>query len=222
LAFYDFFRGECGLQCTNTLQGLWDVAGTCGWWWPFENACIITPKPSAIRKNDNGLHCDGGPALSYTDAWHLWCLNGVRVPQWLAETTAEQLDPKKVVELTNAEVRREFVRKVGMERLWYKLQPTVIDEEAFDVGGQYQLADINVGSDRAWRYLRMENPSLPGTWHVEGVPQECRTVREALNFRNGLTEDQISDDGADWYQQGDVVLRPQGPKQFKRFPTVLT
>ena len=69
----------------------------------------------------------------------------------------------------------------------------------------------------------MENASIPELYHVEGVPQSCRTVRDALNVRNSLTEEQIDDEnGIDWYQQGDVILRPKGAKKFKRLPKKLT
>jgi hypothetical protein len=55
------------------------------------------------------------------------------------------------------------------------------------------------------------------------VPNDVKTVREALNWRNGLTETQIDDkSGADWYQQGDVILRPRGAIKFKSLPLVLT
>ena len=68
----------------------------------------------------------------------------------------------------------------------------------------------------------MLNPSI-GVWHVEGVHPSCDTVRKALNFRVGLTEDQIDDiNGADWYEQGDVILKPKGVAKFKSSPTILT
>ncbi len=44
-----------------------------------------------------------------------------------------------------------------------------------------------------------------------------------LNFRNGLRPDQIDPvNGADFYQQGDVLLFPRGAKTFKPRPSILT
>jgi hypothetical protein len=224
LAFYQFFLSECGLACCAPLEPLMRLSLASGWWWPFENACIVTPRPTALYRNaEHQLHHEGGPAISYGDAWHIHALNGVRVPEWIVVSSPEQMDPTRITELGNAEVRREFVRRVGMERLWHKLSPTILDTESFPVGGEYTLADLNVGSDRPWRVLKMQNPSLPEVWHVEGVDPQCNTVRDALNFRNGLSESQIDDEhGADWYQQGDVILRPSSAEKFKRLPVILT
>ena len=161
--------------------------------------------------------------MSYGDSWHLYALNGVCVPEWVSVPPPERLDPTRITELSNAEVRREFVQRIGMERLWHKLSPTILDAETFVVGGEYTLADLHVGTDRPWRVLKMQNPSLPEVWHIEGVAPDCSTVREALNFRNGLNETDVDDiNGMDWYQQGDVILRPSGALKFKRLPIVLT
>ena len=71
----------------------------------------------------------------------------------------------------------------------------------------------------------MSNPSLPEVWHVEGVPPDTKTVAEALNYRNGLSPDQIDDEnGIEWYQQGDVTMRPKAEKgaKFRSRPTIIT
>jgi len=194
------------------------LAEVAGWWWPFKTTCILTPRPSALNRNSNGqLHADDKPAIEYTNAWSIWALNGVRVPGWLAREPSETIDPRKLTSLDNAEVRREFVRKIGIDRICYKLGAKVADKL-----GSYELLRLAVGEGRTWTYLKMLNPSI-GTWHVEGVPNEINTVQEALNWRNGLTADMIDDEnGADWVQQGDVILRPRGVSKFKGKPSILT
>ena len=83
----------------------------------------------------------------------------------------------------------------------------------------YSLGVLKVtGRDRV--YLKMFNPSV-GIFHVEGVPPDKRTLRAALDWRNGL-EGKVSENGADWYQQGDVVFLPKGKKFFKPKPIQLT
>jgi|3_EtaG_2_1085321.scaffolds.fasta_scaffold12633_4 hypothetical protein len=32
------------------------------------------------------------------------------------------------------------------------------------------------------------DPSLDGVWHVEGVHPDCKTVKQALEWRNGTEE----------------------------------
>jgi hypothetical protein len=106
-------------------------------------------------------------------------LNGVRVPQWLAETPADKLGVKKIAKIDNAEVRREFVRKVGIDRLCYGLKAEVIDSK-----GDYELLLLDIGDKVKRPYLKMKNPSI-GCWHVEGVPPGTKTVDEANKWRRG-------------------------------------
>jgi hypothetical protein len=147
--------------------------------YPLEKHCIITERMLVCKKNANGLHCDGGPAVEYRDGTKVFALNGVRVPQWIAETPIHQLDPSKFAEITNAEIRREFVRKVGIEQICNKMGTVVIDKS-----GDYELHEIDLGGATGkWPYLKMLNPSI-GVWHMECVDRTCRTVKDAIKWRN--------------------------------------
>ena len=126
------------------------------------------------------LHCNDGPAIHYPDGWSIYALNGVRVPEWLVETKAARLDARKFAELDNVEIRREFVRKVGIERIATELGAEVLDRR-----GDYELLSVDLGGQTGkWPYLKMRNPSI-GVWHLEAVVKECATVEQALNWRNG-------------------------------------
>ena len=131
-------------------------------------------------KNEHGLHCHDAAALRYRDGWGIWALNGVRMTQEQVETPAEQLNPQIVAQESNAEVRRELVRKIGVERLCAALNARVLDR----AGEMYELLALDIGDGRFRPYLKMRNPSI-GVWHVEGVPPDIRTVEEALKWRNG-------------------------------------
>ena len=80
----------------------------------------------------------------------------------------------------NVEVRRELVRKIGVERIYLKLGGKVIDTK-----DKYELVTLNLGDDRNRPFLKFENASVPGVIHIEGVPPNTKTVSEALAFRNG-------------------------------------
>ena len=179
LAVYDYFATVCGLiKQTEKLRGLWSVAKNAGWYLPYEHICWISERHNICRLKDNRIHCSDGPAIAYSDGWAIYGLNGVRVPQWLVETPANRIDPKKFAEIENAEVRREFVRKVGVERIAQKCGATLLDKR-----DDYELLQIDLqGSTGKWPYLKMLNPSI-GVWHLECVDKACRTVQQALNFR---------------------------------------
>ena len=218
-AYTSFFDRVCGLRHAKLVEArAYERAlSHCGWWWPHKEFCICTERPSTIRLASGQLHADGKPAVEY-DGWSVWALHGVRVPRWLAEQRDSEIDPRKFSAIDNAEVRREFVRKVGIERII-----SATGAKSLDKRGEYELLQMRVGDER-WTYLKMLNPSI-GTWHVEGVDNRCRTVVEALNFRKppklrALAVD--DENGSDWYQQGDVCIWPSSARSIKTEPVILT
>ena len=84
-----------------------------------------------------------------------------------------------ILRTTNAEVRREIVRKIGIERACQQLAAKVVDRQ----GELYELLLLDLGDKRRRPYLKMRNPSL-GVYHLEGVHPTCKTVEEALRWRN--------------------------------------
>lgn len=113
LAFYDFFRTECGIEETQKLNGITKVAKSAGWWWPFENICVITERPNALHRDGQGrLHCEDGPALSYPDGFGVWSWHGVRVPRDLIEGN---WDTYAILREPNAEIRRCAIEKQGWD-----------------------------------------------------------------------------------------------------------
>jgi len=164
---------------THQLDAWVELCGAGGWGLPFDRICYLCERPVLISLTEHGLlHCDGSPAVVFRDGCAVWALNGVAVPQWLGETAADEINPRRVVQITNAEIRREFIRKVGMDKICDALQARCIDRQ-----GDYELLLLALGSGQLRPYLKMLNPSI-GTWHVEGVAPTCRTVAQALAWRN--------------------------------------
>ena len=125
------------------------------------------------------MHKDGAAAVAYSDGWGVYALNGIRMKSDYVLTPAEQLTPETVLKETNADVRRELLRKVGIERMLSNLEHKVLEKR-----GTYEVLSVKLSDQvRDARYLRMLNPSV-GTWHLEGVPAECDTVEKSLNWRN--------------------------------------
>ena len=128
------------------------------------------------------MHCEHGPALGYPDGWLIYALNGVRVSKDLVETPAEKLDAKIILKETNAEIRREIVRKIGIEKVCRNLNAKIID--SFE---SYELLELELGDGRTRPYLKMRNPSIQ-TYHIEGVHPSIKTCKEALAWRNQQKE----------------------------------
>jgi hypothetical protein len=173
----------------------------CGYVYPLDEVCIVAEKPTTIHhtipegRDTPVLHCDGGPALEYADGLKAWSLNGVSVPQWLAETPSHQLDVKKYTEIENADVRTEFLRKVGLERM-LEFGTKVDSYEEYDnewyQKSQYELYDMKelfAGISYA-PHLKMTNQTT-GVFHVEAVAPSCQNIEDAVKDRFGGKELEI-------------------------------
>jgi len=206
---------------TEQQMGLLDqwlsISKSTGWWHPYEGVCFCCERPAVQRVDSRGrLHAADGPAMQMRDGWQIWAWHNVRVTEQIV-MAPETLTPEQIAKETNAQVRQVMVERIGIERICQMFKAKSVDQQ-----GDYALLMLDLGDGRKRPYLKMRNPSI-GVWHVEGVDPRVRTVQEALNFRNGLTPDQVDEiNGADWYQQGDVILRPQGHATYKSQPIILT
>jgi len=158
--------------------------------YPLRTVIVVCDRPKTVKTKkvmQNGvvnyvLHCENGPAVEYRDGFKLYSMNGVKVPEWLAETPDNQIDPKKFTELDNVEVRREFLRKVGVERIVQHMKMKLMDKTE---DGVYELYQVNLGKEIGkWPILKMKNPSI-GVYHMEWVDENIKTVEDAIKFRNG-------------------------------------
>lgn len=182
-AFYDFFQRigvefdrEWGFEIWRDFILKSGVFATV----LCENVAFVCIRPCKVNLNDNGdLHSDKEMAIYWRDGYGEYYMNGVSMPENIILTRADKIDPKLVLTEKNAEVRREIVRKIGVEKLCRDLGAKVIDMK-----DNYELLELNLGDARMRPYLKMINPSI-GTYHIEGVSPECKTVDQALEFRNG-------------------------------------
>lgn len=199
-SFYDFFKNELCINFPNNLE--YETLKKCtayGMVWPLENLCVVCQPPTIIKKNERGLHCENGPALSYNGDNEIWALNGITVPKELVLTPSEELSIDFFKNEKNADVKAEFVRKYGVERMldmgkivdsyenypdqtnyswWWKSEYELWDMSAIFEGIPYQP------------YLKMKNQTT-GVWHVEAVSPSCKTLSEAVKERFGGREMKI-------------------------------
>lgn len=162
---------------------------------------IKKPDEWRIENNDTKMYYRYGNKEKYF-------FGRIEVPKWLYVTTAEELNPKDYLLLENADVRAEFVRKIGIDRL-VELG-TVIDtyenypDNEMWVKSEYKIIDMHeiipprktvnqfgnkIGNAKPFTYapfLYMKNQTT-GVYHLEGVHPRCRTLYDAIKMRyNGL------------------------------------
>jgi len=183
LSYYDFLLNELKINCVEPMKPFIELAKCCGWWIPYQNHVVLQHRFQEVHRNSNGdLHNEHGMSIKYRDGWGFYSLNGVTVPEWMVLKKPEDIDPKELMKIDNAQIRTEFVRKVGIDRCFYKLGKVI------DKFGDYELGLLELGDGRKRPYLKMKNPSVPDLWHVEGVHPSCLTVSSALTWRNGTSE----------------------------------
>jgi hypothetical protein len=162
---------------------------------PYKGIAFISHKPEEINWQDGKLHMDGGLAVKYKDGNGLYSLNGVTVDEHLACTPEGDLDIDYFNNQKSADIRTEFVRKYGIERMLDHGKKI----DSYDKYGdewwsksQYELYDMESlfkGADYA-PHLKMTNQTT-GVYHVEPVHPSCRTIFDAVKDRFGGEELEI-------------------------------
>jgi hypothetical protein len=193
-AFYDFFKHEVNLDFKEFDKNyeIWKSTTELGMIFPLDNICIVCEKPSIVKLNENrAIHCDGGPAVQYEGRGEIsiFALNGVVVPEWLAVTPSSKIEISQYNSITNADVRMEFVRKVGIERM-LETGKLIDSFKNYDkewwTKSQYELWDMHhlfQGINYA-PHVKMVNQTT-NVFHVEAVSPNCRTLCEAIQERLG-------------------------------------
>lgn len=203
-SFYDYMFSEVGVEIDSDLMQkykTWERTSAIWAIYPLDELTVICRKPTAIHLNENNvLHRDGGPAMEFEGLgnFKIFSLNGVRVPEYLAVTPSHQIDVKLYNEEKNADVKAEFIRKVGVESM-LEFGEKLDTFENYDQEenpwwwkSEYELWDMKhlfSNLDTA-PYLRMINQTSR-VFHLEGVSPECRTIRDAIKERFGGREMRI-------------------------------
>lgn len=197
-SFYDYLVDQFGFEKLGIKPDLgkkyeiWQRTSEIGMIYPLDQVTIVCEKPIAIHLNENNvLHRDGGPALEYAGngGMKLWYLNGVKVPEYLVTTPSHELTVDQFLSEKNADVRAEFIRKMGVERLLElgkKIDTHENYDEPFWNDSEYELWDMeSIFQTHDYApFLKMRNPTTK-VWHLEGVSPNCRNLRDAIKERFG-------------------------------------
>lgn len=201
LIYYQYMRVELGVTGLEKIQYLLELAKHVGWMWMSSDTTIVTRRPEKIsfqRKPGvldveipgcpgRVLHNYDGKAVEYRDGNGVYVINGTFIPpefHHLVETRAESISVEEVMGIKNTEIRTEFLKKIGIDKAFDKLDKKKLDAKELDKGGLYELFSVQMG-ETTRVYLRGECPSNQEPF-FEAVPPDCQTVEQALNFRNGF------------------------------------
>ena len=189
VAYLSFFRHIAKLDIDYSKFDHWEKATIHGSYRIMHSEfCIISDRPKKLQvDNQNRPHCFQGPYCEWSDGSALYAIHGVRVPMWICETKVDEFTKEMILSENNVDFRRCIIQKIGINKAIELLGADVVDTYDSQVGGKYELLMVdytNTGEKRP--YLKMSNPSLENTYHIEGCHPNVKTCKEAIMFRNGL------------------------------------
>ena len=190
ISFIDFCISV--LNC-NYSQREWTVfealVKDCDWILPFEKICIVCDRPTKLSfDNENRLHAEGKPAISFADGYSLYSYHGVTLPEKYGKVHPKEWQAKWLLEETNAELRRVLIQGIGYSRICQDLQAIELDSWQ-----EYTLLTIESDIDIESIYLlKMTCPST-GYIHALRVPPDINSARDAIRWVNwGIDPEEFS------------------------------
>ncbi|WP_285185846.1 DUF6745 domain-containing protein [Rhodococcus sp. MEB041] len=188
LAYYDIHRtlGISAFRGTDhaILDTQTALAGATGWWWAFDNVCVMSERPGFLQTeplpgavhNERRLHGQNEPAVQFADGRSVHVDHGTIVPEWvIAEPTVERIARER-----NIEVRRCAIERIGWD--------VYIDEAGLE------LVDRTGDPGNAGAPLSLY--ATPTSWVDDGrillvvngsVERDGRRRRYGLPVPNGMT-----------------------------------
>ncbi len=182
---YADYHSALGAGSSYALRGLIETARECGWWWPFEQSCVIAAKPTQIALDArNRPHSASGPAITYADGFRLWALSGVRITP-MVFGALPRLNARRIEAERNVEVRRALIEHYGQER--FLLESRAIKIHQDDFGTLYYKT---MPEDEPLVMVKVVNATPePGNNTYRDyflrVPPHIRTAREAVAWTFG-------------------------------------
>ena len=178
LGFYNFFS-ETDTCDTSKLNGLWEIAQSCGWWHPMQGAVIFQHRHDAVHLIDGQLHNDLGPSVHYRDGLSVWSIRGVRVDEQIVMKPETQTI-KQINGESNAEIKRIRIERYGWENYLRKTDARVLEERQNDI--EATVESLMQAGDM--RVLVGACPSTGRVYAME-VDPSCDNCDAAKNYLQG-------------------------------------
>lgn len=186
IARYDYFNQVLKVPGLEIIEPLVEMCAV-NWWLPLEGVCFVSRNPITIHLNeDDELHCESGPALSYVDGFSLYYVDGVEVNEQII-MFPETLTIDEIQSISNVEAKRIAITRLGWDRYLDMVQAKPIDSKVVTLTSGiswletlYQVDD----SDLQCNIIVTCDPSTSRVYFLE-VPSDCRSCDQAQVYMNG-------------------------------------
>ena len=93
-----------------------EIAQSCGWWWPFDDVCVLSDRHALIARDDRGrLHASDGPAVMYPDGWSIYSWHGIVVDPSVV-LHSDLITVAQIQDEPDLDVRRVLLERYGADR----------------------------------------------------------------------------------------------------------
>ena len=183
LSFYSVFKGL--IPEVDKLEGLFEIAKSCGWWWSFDEVAVMTERPNTIKLDgERRLHNEHGPSVSYPDGWALYHYHGVDIPsEWITEGLPSAA---QALQWENVEQRRAACEMIGWISLLDQLDAVVIDKDTDPEIGELVEVTLPNGDESPTREKFLKVLCGTGREFALPVPPEMTTALEAQSWTWGM------------------------------------
>lgn len=172
-----------------------DLARTTGWWWPFDDVCLMAERPTKLSAepcacathNEHRLHRDDRPAIEFADGSVVFAIHGTTVPQWVMS------DPTvgRITSEPDADIRRCAIERLGWSDYAVGAGLSMIDEATDPAGRPLQLFDAPARRQGGGRLLvttdRSTGPGAPQRSYFMRIPRRIASALDAAAWTVGLT-----------------------------------
>ena len=180
LSFYDYFRQVIGLEKQTTLLlGLFYLAKTTGWILPYKNICFASERHNVlIRDKEGRLHNRKGSSVVYPDGWKIYAVHGIRVPEWIIESS-EKINVKIIDREHNVELRRILIEQYGQEKYLQNSKAEIVSKDSCGI-----LYRKEIKNDEPIVMVKVINSTLESDGKVKEyflrVPKDMQSAKEAV------------------------------------------
>lgn len=203
VAFYLFARDHLGISYRrNDEFEYWvQLTQSSGWWWPYENVCIICERPTEIHWEEDTpadqlprLHNTTGPAITFRDGHKVYCIRGIRVEERII-MAPETITTEEIDKQPNQELRRIMVEIYDG---YHGLGSYIIDSGAVliheDRYGKLYKKEMQGDEDMVMVRVEDATPLPDGSREIYWirVPPTMETAHQAVAWTFGYEGDDVA------------------------------
>lgn len=173
----------------ESIANICELLKVAPWYSFFEKCCIMGNYSFSARMDDRlRLHGTEKPAITFSDGYEAWAMNGLIIPRAIARNP-DSLTVNSIDNLRNIEVRRMLIENYGADNYLMDSGAEMIHEDEYGALFRKEFDD-----DEPLVMVRVTNSTMEpdGTFknYFLRVPPQVETAREAVAWTFGIEDGQ--------------------------------